>query len=64
MKKSLTRRAVDAILRSRAKSKDRTLWLSIRGASRRFGLDVSGVSRALKRRLTLKRCKTCGQVIR
>ena len=64
MKKSLTRRAVDAILRSRSKTKDRRHWLSIRASSRRFGLDVSGVSRALKRRLTLKRCIKCGQVIR
>lgn len=64
MKKSLTRRAVDAVLRSRAKTPHKKDWLSIRAASRRFGLDVSGVSRALKRRLTLKRCEKCGQVIR
>lgn len=38
--------------------------LTIYAAAKRFGLNEPGVHRAVKRRLSEKRCKACGQVMR
>lgn len=64
--KSRTRKAVDAIMRSRLETAngEHREPLTIYKAAKRYGIHASAVSRALRKRLKEKRCESCGQVIR
>jgi len=67
MKKSRTQKAVDALVRSikrEIESRSGRCPLTIYRAAKRYRLDISGLSRAFKRRLRQRRCIECGQVIR
>jgi hypothetical protein len=76
MKKSRTARAVDALMRDQSRQlehddkwyrenlRKRPRSLTVYHVAKRYGLDISGVSRAFKRRLRQRRCPECKQVIR
>ena len=68
MKKSRTQKAVDALMRSLPLKGVRigrpACTLTVYRAAKRYRLDISGLSRAFKRRLREKRCPECRQVIR